>query len=76
MDFLFYLIDQENENQLWDVWLHKETDSASFAEFKKKYYKSLRKPKAKTLSKESEKELLDLANSIIKPVKKGGEKDG
>lgn len=34
LDFLIYFIEQENEELLWEVWLHKPIES-SFDEWKK-----------------------------------------
>lgn len=34
LDFLIYFIDQQNEELLWEVWLHKPIES-SFDEWKK-----------------------------------------
>lgn len=68
------LIDQENEDEIWQTWLHKDANM-SYKDFKKKYLKSVRKPKTATISKEAERQALELAMRFIKPVEKGGENE-
>lgn len=67
------LTDQDNEEEIWQTWLHKDANM-SYKDFKKKYLKSVRKPKTATISKEEEQKALELAMRFIKPVKEGGEK--
>lgn len=71
-DFILHLFDQANEDQLWEVWLHKDQED-DFSTFKKKHYKQIRKPKSKALSLEEEKEIIEKNMRYIKPVNKGGE---
>ena len=68
------LIDQENEDEIWQTWLHKYANM-SYKDFKKKYLKSVRRPKSATISKEEEQKALELAMRFIKPVEKGGENE-
>lgn len=68
------LIDHENEEEIWQTWLNKDANT-SYKEFKKKYLKSVRKPKSAAISKEEEQKALELAMRFIKPVKEGGEKE-
>ena len=68
------LIDHENEDEIWQTWLHKDANM-SYKDFKKKYMKSARKPKSATISKEEEQKALELAMRFIKPVKEGGENE-
>ena len=68
------LIDQENEDEIWQTWLHKDANM-SYKDFKKKYLKSARKPKTATITKEEERQALELAMRFIKPVEKGGENE-
>jgi hypothetical protein len=67
------LTDQDNEEEIWQTWLHKDANMG-YKDFKKKYLKSVRKPKTATISKEEEQKALELAMRFIKPVKEGGEK--
>lgn len=71
-DFILRLIDQDAEDEVWQTWLSKDTNM-NYKEFKKKYWKSVRKPHA-TISKEDEQKALDLAMRFIKPITEGGEK--
>lgn len=71
-DFILQLFDKQNEDELWDTWLHKEQKD-DFKTFKKKYFKSMYKKKAKPLSKEEEEKVIANAMKFIKPVNKGGE---
>lgn len=73
-DFIFMLFDKENEEELWQTWLHKET-TLGYAEFKKKYFTKMHKPKTKALSKEDEKKIIENAIQFIKPINKGGDSE-
>ena len=68
------LIDHENEDEIWQTWLHKDANMG-YKDFKKKYLKSVRRPKSATISKEEEQKALELAIRFIKPVKEGGEQE-
>lgn len=70
--FILQLFDKENEDELWQTWLHKEQKD-NYKEFKNKYYKSMYKSKPKSISREEEKENIKNASKYIKPVNKGGE---
>lgn len=72
-DFFLQLIDQDNEDEVWQTWLHKDANM-SYKDFKKKYLKSVRKPNAK-ISKEEEQKALNLALRFIKPINEGGERE-
>jgi hypothetical protein len=71
-DFILKLFDKENEDELWQTWLHKEM-SVNFADFKKKYYKNANTSKVKSMSAEEEKRIIENATRFIKPKNKGGE---
>lgn len=73
-DFILRLYDEENENQLWDVWLHRNVEG-DFKTFKRKHHKKIRKKEQKPLSLEEEKEIIEKNMQFIKPVNKGGEKN-
>lgn len=72
-DFICYLIDEERESDLWEMWLHSQSGK-SFKEFKKRQgFKKLRQPKRKKpITEEQEKTLLSFASQFVKP-KTGGE---
>lgn len=71
-DFILRLYDEENENQLWEVWLHKPIED-DFKTFKKKQYKGLRNKKQKSLSVADEKKIIETNMKFIKAINKGGE---
>lgn len=66
--FLVFMIEDENEQQLWDIWLHKETEhSDNFEKFKQA---SIKKSTKKTLSKKDEQAAIAKAQNILK--RRGG----
>lgn len=71
-DFILSLIDKDREEELWETWLHKDQEN-SFGDFKKKYFKKLRKDKKEVLSKEEEQKNIQNAMRFIKPINKGGD---
>lgn len=72
-DFILQLFDKENEEELWETWLHKEYKD-SFKEFKKKYFKKMQRSNIKILSKEEEQKIIERATQFIRPINKVGEK--
>lgn len=67
VDFYFYLLKEEQDETLWDLWLHAQTDK-SFEEFKRE---SLKRDEIKLTKNEgSEAERLEWAAGFIKPVDK------
>lgn len=70
--FIVQLFDKENEDELWQTWLHKE-DKDNYKEFKNKYYKSMYKAKTKIISKKEEEKNIKNASKFIKPINKAGE---
>ncbi|MDY7044432.1 hypothetical protein RVS70_09465 [Virgibacillus sp. M23] len=71
-DFIFYLFDQENEDTLFTIWLHKDQES-DFATFKKKNGKKTHKQKPKSLTKEEEEKIIKASFQFITPRQKGGD---
>ena len=71
-DFVLQMFDKENEDEIWQTWLHKEM-KLNYADFKKKYLKRMYKSKVKSLSKEEEQKIIENATRFIKPINKGGE---
>lgn len=71
-DFIFKLFDEVNEEDIYQTWLHKESN-LGFAEFKKKYLKKPSNAKHKTLNKEEEERNIKEAARFIKPRNEGGE---
>ncbi|WP_147408669.1 MULTISPECIES: peptide methionine sulfoxide reductase [Vagococcus] len=65
-DFLFYLMDKDKEELLWDMWVHTSMEK-SFKEFKKmQNVQSLRKKqKTSIVTDEQEKELLKFASQFV-----------
>lgn len=74
-DFILQVFDEQNENEIWETWLHKEKNE-TYANFKKKYLRKSNKRKAKVISKEEERANMDYAFKFIKPINdinEGGE---
>ncbi len=71
-DFILQLFDKENEDELYQTWLHKDHEN-SFKDFKKKYFKKMRTTKKEALSKEEEQKNIENAMKYIKPINKGGD---
>ncbi|MBO3333478.1 peptide methionine sulfoxide reductase [Clostridium perfringens] len=61
-DFLMYLIDKQREEDLWQIWVHKDIDK-DFIEFKKEVEESNKKQR---MSKKQEKENIEKAERILK----------
>ncbi len=57
-----YLIDKQREEDLWQIWLHKDIDK-DFIEFKKEVEESSKKQR---MSKKQEKENIEKAERILK----------
>lgn len=68
--FILRLSDEENEKQLWEIWLHKPIED-DFKTFKQKHYKktNIQKP----LSVDEEKKIIETNMKFIKATNKGGE---
>lgn len=65
-DYIFYLLDQERDDLLWDMWLHTSMEK-SFIDFKKeqKVVPFRKKQNKKVLTEEVEKKLLDFATQFV-----------
>lgn len=66
-DFILYLIQEQREEDLWQIWLHKWIEK-DFEEWKKEI-NSKNVVTNKKLSKEQEKENIDKAERILGRVK-------
>lgn len=74
MDFLSYFFETDQDERVYDQWLHTQM-SESFKEFKKRQkVESIRKKKSQQpVTKEEESERLAFATQFIKPNKKDSE---
>lgn len=73
-NFLLFLLDQEQRDNLWDIWLNRMVES-DFPTFEKKHYKPIRQKKAPVVSHSDQESAIALASQFIKPVnEEGGEK--
>ncbi|GAB6713826.1 hypothetical protein [Streptococcus uberis] len=71
VDFLFYLIDTQNREDLKEVWLSKEIDM-SLSDFIEKNMNQIKR-KTKTQSLEKDKKAIELAENIMSmPINEGG----
>lgn len=70
LDFILYLFEVEQEERVYNQWLHTNMQQ-SFTDFKEaQNYKTIRKKKADApVTKEQEKAMLDYALQFIKPNK-------
>lgn len=73
-DFLLFIIDQEQDDTLWELWLAKDIKD-DFKTFKKKKKQVIRKKKVKGNTAEQEREIIGRNARFIKP-KEGGEMNG
>ncbi|EAD0738589.1 peptide methionine sulfoxide reductase [Listeria monocytogenes] len=66
-DFILYLQDTEQEERVYNQWLHTQM-TQSFKEFKKQQnIQSVRKKKVQVTSKEAQQAALDYAFQFVKP---------
>ncbi|MDR3191424.1 MAG: peptide methionine sulfoxide reductase [Lactobacillaceae bacterium] len=68
-DFIFYLFEQENEEQLWEVWLAKDVEQ-SFGDFKKDNAVHIRTKTIRGNDDEVVAEQLAFASKLVKPKKR------
>ncbi|AXH51945.1 peptide methionine sulfoxide reductase [Clostridium perfringens] len=61
-DFLMHLIKKQREEDLWQIWLHKDIDK-EFEEFKKEVEES---NSNRRMSKKQEKQNIEKAERILK----------
>lgn len=66
MDFFIFLVGEEQEDRLWEVWLHKPIED-SFKDFKRKRMKPIYKRKIKTISENEENALIERAKKFVDP---------
>lgn len=66
LDFFAYLLEQERDEQLWEIWLHKPTKHEN--DFQKFKQASIEKHKQKTniMTKEQEEAAIAKAERILK----------
>lgn len=74
VDFILYLYKQEDEEQLWSIWLHKPIEK-NFEEFKKSVIGEQRKKKRLKMTKEEEETIINNSMRFITPRNKGGEEN-
>lgn len=72
-DFILFIIDQEQEDIVWEIWL-ADGMKEEFRTFKNKRMNSIRKKKVKRLSIEQEKVINNANSRFIKP-REGGENE-
>lgn len=72
-DFILYLIKEQREEDLWQIWLHKDIDQ-DFETWKKEI-QSKQSTTKKKMTKEQEKENIEKAERILGRIKdkQGGE---
>ena len=72
LDFFMYLLEEQDKEELTDIWKSKDVDM-SLSDFLKKYSKKsyLEKQSKKQQPKDKDKEAIALAESILKLQKKG-----
>ena len=68
LDFILFVFEKEQDERIYEQWLHTNMQQ-SFKDFKKaQNYRSIRKKKSeKPITKEEEKQMLDFALQFIKP---------
>jgi ribonuclease BN (tRNA processing enzyme) len=71
-DFILKLFKEENEEQLWEVWLNKPIED-DFKTFKEEQVKKAHQTKYKIISIEEEKRNIKNSMKFIKPRPEGGE---
>lgn len=71
-DMLLNSYDKTQEDEIWVTWLNKE-EQLSFVDFKKKYFKQMKKNRKKSVTLEDEKKAIDFALKYITPTKESGE---
>lgn len=62
--FLVSLFGEQNEQELWEFYLHKVDSEISFKEFKKENTKS----KLKALTKEEEEQQIEWSSKFVKQI--------
>lgn len=67
------LVQQTQEDNLWELWLAKEFEEKTFTEFKKHNLRLTQSQKAQAITPEYEKQVFAFTDQFIKPASKGGE---
>lgn len=67
MDFILFMLDKNDEDELYKMWLHKDTDK-SFVELKRDNLKSRRKAKKSEIDVNGAIERIKQASLIIIPT--------
>ena len=73
MDFFMYLLDEQDKEELTDIWKSKDVEMP-LSDFIQKYSKKnyIKKQKERKQSKKKDEEAIQLAESILKIGVKGG----
>lgn len=73
LDFFMYLLDEQDKEELTEIWKSKEVDM-SLSDFIKKYSKKsyIKKQEERRQTKEKDREAIALAESILQLPKGGG----
>ena len=76
-DFILYVFEQKQEDSVWELWMHSNS-TESYADFKEKRTRTLRKKKLKQSTREEQEKAIQAAANFIKPIeeKEGGEANG
>lgn len=67
------LVERDQEDNLWQLWLAKDFEEKSFEEFKLRSLKQTKHSKLKVPTAEEEQEIFAFTDQFIKPTNKGGE---
>lgn len=70
VDFIFFLLETENDEAIWELWLAKDIEQ-DFKTFKKSNEQKLRMPTAKPMPKEDVEKNIENASRYIKQRKEG-----
>ena len=67
VDFVLFIFEQDQDDILWDIWLHKEI-KLDYAAYKKAHSLKLRKSTIMKTSAVDEQETIAWATQFIKPI--------
>jgi len=73
LDFILYILDQEQEDLLWDLWMHKDVNE-DFKTFKQKRMVPIRRRRAKSNTPEQDLAII-MKNSRFITHREDGGKD-
>lgn len=74
-DFILFLLEQEQEDILWDIWLNKDIEK-DFKTFKRQYGVKTRPKTIKPLSDDHDQKTIAYAQQFMKPKDDINEKGG